>query len=188
LNIYNYENNIYYRRCGDADGALMMIESIPNVETRPFKLRYNLIYQLELLSNDVMEDWLFDKGCDDNISSGLQTIFGNIAKEHCLDKPMEEIIGTILYNSEEADLMSGLANAINTLKTNIGINKPDEEYVNSKEFDIVIKAAKLAFDLLSKNHTAFTEYYFKDYVYGRVLTIDGKLEDRSNEGTSYFHA
>ena len=188
LNIYNYKNNIYYERyIANADMALHNFVAYLGMEAVPFKLRNDLIYRLENLSDDMKENWV-NSDYDHNTWDGLKINFDCIAKQHFFDKPTEEMVGTVLYNREEAIVMNLLVNAINTLKTNIGINKPDEEYVNSKEFDIVIKAAKLAFDLLSKNHTAFTEYYFKDYVYGRVLTIDGKLEDRSNEGTSYFHA
>lgn len=74
-----------------------------------------------------------------------------IFDEACLDENPEERIGSFLRNQAEVDALKPLVKALDIVLKQIGIEKPDEAYIDSPLWQDVVAAAKHAYEVMMEN-------------------------------------
>ena len=117
----------------------------------PWK-RTELLYYLDILASvekqkRIWIDHIFPEGVVyDCLDFAIHFLFDDTA---LADDP-EVTIGDILVNMDEANAIREVIDAFKVVFAQHGTQKTDQEYLSSVEWHEVVRAAKAAFQILSK--------------------------------------
>jgi hypothetical protein len=87
----------------------------------------------------------------DKFVYGFDEIVGLLYDDLGVDKNPSQAIGVFLLNENEAGLIQAVTQAIDRVRLDVGTEAADEEYIRSRAWPEVMKAASLAIDGLTRN-------------------------------------
>lgn len=108
-------------------------------------MRRMLIENIHILSDRQHQQrvWVqFD--IDPNIVDNFDEVVHFFFDDTTLAEEPDALVGIILKNAEEAQVVKKVTKAIDHLLDTLGKKCPDEEYVSSPEWDAVVQAAREA--------------------------------------------
>lgn len=120
-------------------------------------MRVDLMTFLESLSNYEyqMNCWVRGNcpmGVEDNFDMSVHFFFDDTG----LAQDASSLIGYLLYDETEAELITNVCHAINILFDKYGTKLKDDEYLNKPEWQGILNTAQIAyFSLLNKNSQNF---------------------------------
>lgn len=108
-------------------------------------MRLELIYYLEGLSDREYQNqsWVENNrpnGGHDELDYSIHFLYDDT----CLAKNPSSLIGIVLKDQAEVDAIKDLIDELENVFEKYGTNLSDEEYINKKEWDRVILAARMA--------------------------------------------
>ena len=114
--------------------------------------RKELLYYLDILANpqkqkQIWIDHIFPEG---TVYGCLDFAIHFLFDDTALTDDPEVTIGDILENMDEVNAIRGVTDAFKIVFAEHGMQKSDEEYLASVEWQEVIKAAKIAFEKFIK--------------------------------------